>query len=300
METEGIIIKIRIMIFSGFAISNDFLSLAPEWFLFTLAFGFGVIIGSFLNVYIYRFHTGKSLAGHSHCLSCGTELRWFELIPLLSYLGLRGRCRSCGCTIPSRYFLVELVTGVLFSATLWLSLDIVAVLLLWFIFSILVVITVYDLYHFIIPDVQTVALTVVVLILLGYRQYLGGAIDVAELGWQILAALAGSGFFLFLWLISKGQWIGFGDVKLAFPLGLLVGTSYVFSFVVLSFWIGAGISLSIMGVAYLLKRGKDHLHLPGRALTMKSAVPFAPFLVASCLVTLFTHFNVLKLFSFIV
>ena len=77
------------------------------------AFVFGVIIGSFLNVYIYRFHTGKSLSGHSHCLSCGTPLKPYELIPLLSYVFLRGRCRTCGCKIPARYFLVELTAGLL-------------------------------------------------------------------------------------------------------------------------------------------------------------------------------------------
>ena len=113
----------------------------------------------------------------------------------------------------------------------------------------------------------------------------------------ILSALGGVAFFLFLWIVSKGQWLGFGDVKLAFPLGLLVGPAYVFSFVVLSFWIGAGVSLLLLGAARF-SRGKAGLHVPGKALTMKSAVPFAPFLVASTVVILFTHFNVLALFSF--
>jgi len=89
-------------------------TLVPLWWWVVTAFGFGVIIGSFLNVLIYRFHTGKSLSGHSHCLSCGTRLCWFELLPLVSYLGLRGRCRTCGCRIPNRYFLVEFATGMAF------------------------------------------------------------------------------------------------------------------------------------------------------------------------------------------
>ncbi len=272
------------------------LLLVPTSWLTVIAFGFGVIIGSFLNVYIYRFHTGKSLAGHSHCLSCGTGLRWYELFPLVSYVLLRGRCRTCGCKIPARYFLVELATGLLFALTLLLSLDIFAVLLFWFIFSILVVITVYDLYHFIIPDRLTFILTGVVIVLTVYQVCIEGAAWL-QVGWSVATALGGSLFFFFLWTISKGRWIGFGDVKLAFPLGLLVGPQYVFSFVVLSFWIGAGISLCLL--AYVrLSRGKAGLHLPGKALTMKSAVPFAPFLVASSLVVAFTHFNVLQLFSF--
>jgi leader peptidase (prepilin peptidase) / N-methyltransferase len=272
------------------------LSLFPLWLLQLIAFGFGVIIGSFLNVYIYRFHTGKSLAGSSHCLSCGTNLRWFELFPLLSYLALRARCLTCGCRIPSRYFLVELATGLLFALTLTLTLEVALVLLWWFILSVLVVIVVYDLYHFIIPDKLTILLTIAALVFQGYA-FLVHGVSLETIGWTVLAALGGSAFFLFLWVISKGRWLGFGDVKLAFPLGLLVGPTAVFSFVVLSFWIGAIISLGIIAWSWL-GRGKDGLHLPSRSLTMKSAVPFAPFLVASGLVTLFTSFNVLALFSF--
>jgi len=262
-----------------------------------VAFGFGVIIGSFLNVYIYRFHTGKSLSGSSHCLSCGAPLRWYDLFPLLSYVGLRGRCRQCGCKIPIRYFLVELTTGVLFAGALSLTTDISLILLWWFIFSVMVVITVYDYYHFIIPDSLTVTLLVAALALVSYQEYIAAG-SLQDIAVRIGAALAGSAFFLALWLISKGAWLGFGDVKLAVPLGVLVGTAQVFSFVVLSFWIGAGVSLLILAVAWLLERGKRHLQLPELGLTMKSAVPFAPFMVASSLVIIFTHFNALALFSF--
>lgn len=270
--------------------------MVPLWQLLIVAFGFGVIIGSFLNVYIYRFHTGKSLQGHSHCLSCGTGLCWFELFPLVSYLWLRGRCRTCGCRIPARYFLVELVTGILFALTLLSTLELGAILFLWFIVSILVVITVYDLYHFIIPDRLTAVLTVAIFSFLGYQGWLG-VISWQTVGWGVLTALGGSAFFFFLWGISRGRWIGFGDVKLAFPLGLLAGPVAVFSFVVLSFWIGAAVSLYLLAYSHY-SRGKAGLHLSGKALTMKSAVPFAPFLVASALVILFTDFNVLQLFSF--
>jgi leader peptidase (prepilin peptidase)/N-methyltransferase len=266
-----------------------------SWF-YVFAFGFGVIVGSFLNVVIYRYHTGKSLNGSSHCLSCGRDLKWYELFPLLSYLALRGRCRTCGCKITPRYFLVELATGILFALGLLITLDVPMLVLLWVMFSILVVITVYDINHFIIPDRLTLALLGLVLLMIGYEQFLA-PISYAALLWQLFAAVCGSAFFLFLWVISKGQWLGFGDVKLSFPLSLLVGTTKVFSFVVLSFWIGAIISLLIIGYQKL-KRGKESLHLDARTITMKSAVPFAPFLVASSLVILFTHFDVLELFSF--
>lgn len=278
----------------GTFISLDLLSVAMPY-LYLIAFGFGIIIGSFLNVYIYRFHTGKSLAGHSHCMSCGTPLKWYELFPLVSFLVLRARCRTCGCAIPSRYFIVELATGLLFAAAISLSSDLVMIGLWWIIFSVLVVITVYDFYHFIIPDSLTATLTFLAAAVLGYQYYLFPlGLDLVV---ELLAALGGSAFFLFLWLISKGRWLGFGDVKLVFPLGLLVGSNLVFSFIVYSFWIGAIVSLLIIGVGKL-RRGKAHLHLMSSGLTMKSAVPFAPFLIVSSLVTLLTNFNVLELFSF--
>jgi leader peptidase (prepilin peptidase)/N-methyltransferase len=261
-----------------------------------LVFILGVIIGSFLNVYIYRFHTGKSLAGSSHCLSCGTPLRWYDLFPLLSYVAIRGRCRYCHARVPVRYFIVELLTGVLFVLALSMTTVYVELLLLWAIMAVLVVILTYDYYHFIIPDALTLTLTALVVPLAAYP-WLVGQTTWEPLLADGLAALAGSAFFLFLWVVSKGVWLGFGDVKLAFPLGVLVGAGAVFSFVVLSFWIGAVISVGILAVQKW-QRGKSHLRLLPPAITMKSAVPFAPFLIAGALVTFFTSLNVLSLFQF--
>lgn len=272
----------------------DFALVPMSWW-FVTVFVFGVIIGSFLNVYIYRFHTGKSLGGHSHCLSCGMQLTWFELFPLLSYLVLRGSCRSCGCRIPSRYFWVELLTGTLFALVLTLTTNPVLLLLYWGAMAVLVVITVYDLYHFIIPDVLTAVLTVISLALLGHALFIGD-VSVLAASIEVAAALCGAAFFLFLWVISRGKWLGFGDVKLAFPLGLLVGAPFVFSFIVYAFWIGA--VLSVLFLCYQhWQRGKTGLRLTSTELTMKSAVPFAPFLVASALIVLFTNINVLSLFQ---
>jgi leader peptidase (prepilin peptidase)/N-methyltransferase len=161
--------------------------------------------------------------------------------------------------------------------------------------SILVVIAVYDFNHFIIPDTLTIALTVVSVGWLGVRFLLGEAPSV--LGFELLAAILGASFFFVLWAVSRGRWIGFGDVKLAIPLGLVVGSSMVFSFVVFSFWIGAVISLLLIGIAKL-QGGKLGLRFPLFNLTIKSVVPFAPFMIASCIVTVFFHINVLTLFSF--
>ncbi len=266
----------------------------PLGYQYTLIAMFGLIIGSFLNVYIYRLHTGKSLSGHSHCLSCGADLRAYELIPLISYLFLRGRCRTCGCHIPVRYFIVELLTAGLFLLAYQLTSDWFELTFLLVVLSLLVVITVYDIRHYIIPDDLTAKLTLVTLAWYGWLIYTGTSWLVV--GEVVVAALAGAAFFFVLWFISKGRWLGFGDVKLAFPLGLVAGPTLVFSMIVYSFWLGAAISLLLVGLGKLV-RGQFRLGMwPGR-LTIKSVVPFAPFMIAGCLIVLFTGYNVLSFFT---
>lgn len=273
-----------------------YLSILPTSFIATLAFVFGVIIGSFLNVYIYRLHTGKSLLGSSHCLSCGTPLRFFELFPLLSYVLLWGRCRTCHSYIPSRYFLVELLTGVLFVAVTLTVSDLFTLFILLAAVSVLVVIAVYDLYHMIIPDELTFALLILVLTNQFYELALG--MPVTTFVWNIAAALLGSLFLILLWRFSEGKWIGFGDVKLIIPLAIGVGYTNVFSLVVLAFWIGAAIGLLILGVQKLKSRGQPHLRFLPARLTMKSAVPFAPFLILSFLAIIFFGIDVISLLSY--
>lgn len=264
-----------------------------------IAFGFGAIIGSFLNVVIYRLHTGRSLEGRSHCLSCAAPLRVYELVPLLSYLGLRGRCGHCGARFTSRYFLVELLTASLFSLTVLTFDSVVTAGFVLAAVTLLVVVFVYDLRHMIIPDEYVVALMALVVADAGYSAFVVTGSWIPFL-YDALAASLASLFFFGLWYVSKGRWIGFGDVKLAFPLALLVGSGGVFSMVVLSFWIGAGVSLLILGMALLLRRARGKMRLPfiAQTLTMKSAVPFAPFLIVGCLVVLFFQVDVLTFFYY--
>lgn len=269
--------------------------LPQPWFL-TFAFLYGLIIGSFLNVVIYRFHTGKSLAGSSHCLSCAKPLRPYELLPLISYLVLRGRCRGCGSHITLRYFFVEALTGLLFLLAALTSGSLVELAYLAVVLSLLMVIVVYDIQHFIIPDSLTIAVTVVTLGYFGWQWWSGIALP--SLGMDVGAALIGSGFFYMLWFVSKGRWLGFGDVKLAFPLGLVVGAPLVFTMIVYSFWIGAVISLVLVGLSKL-ERGQVRFRSSLGNLTIKSVVPFAPFLIAGCLLTYFTQLDVLTLITLV-
>jgi leader peptidase (prepilin peptidase)/N-methyltransferase len=151
--------------------------------------------------------------------------------------------------------------------------------------SILVIITVYDMRHTIIPDEMSLSVGMVAVLLLGYTYTVHK--DIYEVLWNVVAGLGAGGFFAGLWYISKGRWIGLGDAKLALPLGIIAGLGGVFSMVVLSFWIGALISLTLLGLIKILKRGKTGLHFLSLPLTIKSEIPFAPFLVASFLLVYF-------------
>ena len=130
--------------------------------IFIFVFLLGTIIGSFLNVVIYRFNTGKTIVkGRSICMTCNRELRWYELIPLFSFLIQKGKCRRCAIKISHQYPLVEFLTGIIFVliahrflSILYVSLGLYLFFLIFFvfIFSLLIVISVYDLRHKIIPD----------------------------------------------------------------------------------------------------------------------------------------------------
>ena len=254
-----------------------------------IGFLFGVIVGSFLNVVILRTHTKRSLGGHSHCMSCGERLGVQDLIPLLSYVFLRGRCRQCGARISPRYFLVELTSGILFACMFSLSLSPVALVLHVLFLALLLVIFVYDIEHLIIPDEYVLALIPLALLLAVGR---GEAVTVESSMALLLGGALSFAFLGGLWKVSDGRWIGLGDAKLSVPLAVAVGLSSTFSLIVFAFWIGAVVSVSLLCVAKLFVRGQKHLLFSGVPLTMKAEVPFAPFLIGSFLVVYFAHADV--------
>jgi leader peptidase (prepilin peptidase)/N-methyltransferase len=263
--------------------------MAVYWYI--IVFTFGAILGSFLNVVLYRLHTGKSLNGRSHCMSCGKTLTWYELFPIFSYIVQRGRCRGCSAHIPSRYLLVELLTGVSFVITWHLfSTNPILLVLYSILILILILILVYDVRHTIIPDELTLMVCGVAVGFLGYGYAVSKSLTVV---WEsLLAGLFAGAFLGGLWLVSKGRWIGLGDAKLAFPFGVMVGLSGVFSMMVLSFWIGMVVSLVLLGIERILKKGKTNLHFLATPLTIKSEVPFAPFLIAGFLSVQFLHADI--------
>ncbi|MFA6476549.1 MAG: prepilin peptidase [Candidatus Paceibacterota bacterium] len=239
----------------------------------------GLIIGSFLNVVIYRYNTGRTLSGRSGCLSCGKKLHWYELFPVLSFVIQGGRCRGCRSRVSWQYPLVELITGLLFFVV-FLRVGFSPILLpLYLTMScLLVVITVYDLRHKIIPD--GFVFTFIFL----------GLIKVLVSGDILLGIIGGVSTSLplfFLWAISRGKWLGFGDVKLALGVGLILGWPLGLSALILSFWIGAVVGL------FLIAWGKTQLWRKGKSYTMRSEIPFAPFIILGFWLVFLSSINVL-------
>lgn len=271
------------------------MELLPPYYLITVIFIFGLIIGSFLDVVITRFHTGKSINGRSRCLSCGHTLSWYELFPLLSYVALKGRCKDCGGHIPLRLLIMELITAGLFVYAYLVTDSLMAWALGCVLLSLLIVIAVYDIDHMVIPHEFVFAALALAVLIVGIA--LSPAFDLSVLA---LHALSGCLAFLFyggLWLVSKGRWIGLGDAKLAVPLALMFYPLEAFSMIVLSFWIGAGVSVAILLIQKLLQSGKHHLPFVRVPLTMKSEVPFAPFMIAAFVLVYFHRIDVLAVMS---
>ena len=242
-------------------------------------FIFGLVIGSFLNCVIYRLalpnFSLKNLGGlknRSYCPHCKHSLNWKDLIPIFSFLILRGKCRYCKKKISWQYSLVELATGLLFVLILWHSIyDLRFMIYELIISSFLIIIFVYDLKHFIIPDR---IIYPAIFIVLGFRAW--DLIGHWALGFGIfnpfISAFAASAFFLLIVLVSRGKWMGVGDIKLAFFMGLFLGFPNILVALFFAFLIGG-----IIGVGLILAKIK----------TLKSEVPFGPFLVTATFIALF-------------
>ena len=255
----------------------DFLMTA---LLYIYIFIFGLIVGSFLNCVIYRIEKGRSfLKGRSFCPNCKHPLAWYDLIPVFSFLFLRGKCRYCGKKISLQYPLVEIFTATTFlfvfnflfpnfsfrDVLAFNFKDILKFSYFLTISSLLILIFIYDLKNFIIPDEFIYPSIIIVLL---YEMTTNFNFLVKNF---ILSAIVTSAFFLMIVLISKGRWMGMGDVKLAFFIGLFLGFPKVFVGMFLAFLIGA-----IIGIGLIFLRMK----------TLKSEVPFGPFLVVGTFIAL--------------
>lgn len=249
--------------------------MTPVAILLLVAAGvFGLIIGSFLNVVIYRVPAGISLNRPSQCPTCDAPVRPWQNVPVISWLALRGKCANCGAPISARYPLVELATGVAFFGVAWSALDaspglpplalVLVTLAYLYLAAISIALTLIDLDTRRLPNAIVLPSYIVLGVLFTVACLFGAPwVNVLR------AAIAGAALFAFYWLLRavRPGGMGGGDVKLAGVLGIALGWAGWGAVVVGAF--AAFLIGGVVGVALMLSR---------RA-TRKTAVPFGPFMV---------------------
>lgn len=276
----------------------------PGAFLF---FILGLFVGSFLNVVVFRYGSRSFLSGRSQCGSCGKTLCWFEIIPLISFFLQRGRCRGCKSKISWQYPLVEFLTGLVFVAVFWkYSFDfsflftnyylLITDLLIW---SLLIVLSVYDINHKILPN--GLIIIFLFLSLLRFSSCFLSSVPCSMFHvssfWDFLGGPLLAVPFALLWFFSRGKAMGLGDAKLLLGFSWFVGFANGLSAIILGFWIGASVALVALCLkAFVSARvppttfsekwwGVVSTHFYSlksavKNLTMKSELPLAPFLVS--------------------
>ena len=238
----------------------------------------GLIIGSFINAVVYRINSAETLLGRSHCPKCKMKIRWHDNIPLISFILLSARCRDCGEKISWQYPLTELAVGIVFALIGWSFFDVsdgmawLLTLHYLVVFFLLMIIFVYDLKYMEIPMIILwigVAWTVAYLFLNDWQNFESAAgflsLDIAS---GIIGGVVAFIFFFALAYFSKETWMGMGDAYLGLLAGLVMGWPNILMTLTFSFAIGALISLVLVAM---------------RRKTVKSQVPFGPFLVAGML-----------------
>lgn len=235
-------------------------------------FIFGLIFGSFINCLVYRLHIEKTILGRSFCPHCHHQLKFWDLFPLFSYIFLKAKCRYCHKKISRQYFLVELFMGILFSLGYWfyfmnnpIQVDSIFFLIFYLIILIfLAIIFLYDLKYYLVADIIVWPAIIIsflfnVLIL---------KVNVINL---LIAGAIGASFFGLQFLISKGKWIGGGDILIGLLAGFIVGWPKIILVLFMAYILG-----SVIGVILLVSKKKE----------WSSKIPFGPFLVFSIWLTI--------------
>lgn len=247
-------------------------------------FLFGLSVGSFLNCVIWRLEKEESLMGRSYCPNCKHKLIWLDLIPVSSYFYLKGKCRYCNKKISIQYPLVEIITGLIFLLIFrfypaYNLQEFIALCFMLYVSCSMIVIFVYDLRHYMIPDkvlLPAIAITFIYQLVINSKPHILN---------YLLSALITAGFFLAIYLMSKGEWMGFGDVKLAILLGLVLGFPNILLGIFLGFLFGA-----IIGGGLIFLNKKE----------LKSQMPFAPFLIAGTGVAMFFGDNIINWYTLLI
>ena len=224
-------------------------------------FWLGAAAGSFLQVVIYRLRRQEAWwAGRSYCPHCRRRIRWYDLFPLVSFLILRGRCRFCRRRLARQYPLVELAAGGLFFlGALYLPWDLTLVTY-WAAVAFFTVLFVYDAAYYLVPDKVSLP-AIAVIFLLNLMRGL-------SLGPLVLGAALGGAWFLAQFLVSRGRWVGGGDIRLGLLLGVLLGYPLLVLGLLLTYIGGSLIALFLLG----LGRKKLDSRLPFATMLLPSAL----------------------------
>ena len=259
-------------------------------FLYFLIFILGLIIGSFLNCIIYRIElqedmpkgspqrkTVSFLRGKSFCPVCKHILPWQDLIPVFSFIFLKGRCRYCQKPISIQYPIVEIATGLLFLLIFnfqsifneFSIFNFINLIYYLIIACFLIIIFVYDLKHYLIPD-KIIYPAIIIALIFNLQFLMLNQFSIFK--FSILSSFGAAAFFLLIVLVSRGRWMGTGDIFLAFLMGLILGFPNILVALFSAFLIGSVIGV---GLVFLNKK------------TLKSEIPFGPFLIFGTFLALF-------------
>ena len=245
--------------------------------LYIVIFIYGIMIGSFVNVLIYRIPKRENIAiEHSHCMNCGHRLKWYDLVPLFSWLFLRGKCRYCKSKISIQYPLVEFINGVGYVLIFVMCGLNLSSILYSLCFSMLVAITVIDWRTYEIP----LGLNIVILTL-GVIQCI---LDYGNWKLYLIGMISVSGFLFLLMLITAGRGMGDGDVKLMFAAGLLLGWKKIILALIIGCILGSIIHLILMKVS---KKGRMLAFGPYLSAGILLAILFGDQLISLYIGTLF-------------
>lgn len=239
---------------------------------------YGLIIGSFLNVCIYRIPKGENISfPPSHCGSCDEKIYWYDNIPVFSYLVLRGKCRNCKSEISIQYPLIESLNAIIYIILFKkfnLTIDFIAYAL---IMSVLLVVFFIDLKHMIIPDGLIITIVIFEILHKASLYFTGGEVYLKT---SILGALLAGLVFLAIVLLSGGG-MGDGDITLIASLGFVLGVKLIFLNIFLSFMLGALISLLLLG--FKIKTRKD-------------PIPFGPFIIIAFFIVILCGQEIIDLY----
>lgn len=257
-----------------------------NFFIALIVFVLGSIIGSFLNVCIYRIPEKISIISpRSRCGSCGKTLEAIDMIPIFSWLFLKGKCRSCGVKISSRYAIVELVTALLFVWIYMIYGFVLTTPILWVFFALLIVVFFIDLDHMIIPNKVVITGMILGLFVLGVQIYEGYPLYMSDSAWSfLLGPLVPMFTMLALAMVSmifyRAGGLGMGDVKVYLPIGMFLG----WRLSLLSLWF-AFLFGGIFGIVWIFIFKRDK----------KSNIPFGPFIVIGAMLSALYGMQILNI-----